>query len=212
MRQMSRNKSKKKVEKNSRQLRADEFTNVKNVKGQFLYTKDGYVMTYLRVLPYNLDLLPREEKGAKTNRQAASFDSDRRDFAYMSFFRELDLDSYKNNLKEKHRATDFIGNRHILEEMMMEATDLSVNGENFEHQHYIKIWKKIEGDLRDAEQEAKMRAEEFRQRYAEVGITVYQIKDADILKMCNLYGNTIQAPYDSVSDNMIYENMLKILG
>lgn len=204
-------KKEKKQMKNSSQLRADEFTNVKDVKSCFLYTKNNYVMGYLLVNPFNIDLLPLEERRAKANRLAASFESDRKDFGYMSFFREIDLDGYKNDLKQRYRSSDEIGSRHILEEMLLEATELSVNGQNFEHQQYVKVWSNIDRDRKEAEEEVKTRLEEFRQRYAEVGITTKIIKDAAILKMCNLYGNTVQAPYDMIGNNLLYENIMKIL-
>lgn len=204
-------KQKKKQMKNSRQLRADDFTNVKDVKNCFLYTKDNYVIGYLLVSSFNIDLLPHEERRAKANRLAASFESDKKDFAYMSFFREIDLDGYKNDLKQRYRASDEIGSRHILEEMLLEATELSVNGQNFEHQQYIKVWSHIDREKKEAEEEVRTRLEEFRQRYFEVGIATKVIKDAEILKMCNLYGNTVQAPYDNIGNNLLYENVMKIL-
>lgn len=211
MRQMKRKKNAEST-RSPRQLRADEYTNVRDVKGFFLYTKDHYVIGYLQVSPFNIDLLPKEERKAKASRLAASFEADKKDFAYMSLFREIDLDGYKNVLKQKHRTTDDIGMRHILEEMLLEATELSVNGENFEHQHYIKIWAKIEGERKEAEEEVKQRLEEFRQRFFEIGVTCKLLRDAEIMKMCNLYGNTVQAPFDTIGDNLLYENIMKILN
>ncbi|MBO5093170.1 MAG: hypothetical protein J6C33_02300 [Lachnospiraceae bacterium] len=162
--------------------------------------------------PLNLDLLPQEERKAKANRLAASFQSDKKDFVYMALFREIDLDGYKNMLKQKYRATDDIGKRHILEEMLLEGTELSVNGENFDHYHYIEIWKKIEGEKKEAEEEVRQRLEEFKQRFFEVGVNCRILHDAEIMKMCNLYGNPVQAPFDTIGDNLLYENIMKILN
>ena len=36
---------------------ARDFTNVKDIQGNLLYTRDGYVIGYLRIYPFNLDLL-----------------------------------------------------------------------------------------------------------------------------------------------------------
>ena len=85
--------------KENRLQTANEFVNVKDIKRKFLYTKDGYVMVYLRIYPYNLDLLSQEERRAKAAALAASFDGDRKDFVYFTFPREIDLDKYKNTLK-----------------------------------------------------------------------------------------------------------------
>lgn len=41
--------------KNERKMTANEFTNVKDIKKIYLYTKDGYVFCYLRIYSFNLD-------------------------------------------------------------------------------------------------------------------------------------------------------------
>lgn len=61
-------------------MTANEFTNVKDVRDCFLYTKDGYIMTYLRIYPINISLMSLEEKKAKTQVLTASFENDRKDF------------------------------------------------------------------------------------------------------------------------------------
>ena len=45
---------------------ANEFVNVKDIKGNFLYTKDDYIFGYVRLYQFNLDLLSREERYIKT--------------------------------------------------------------------------------------------------------------------------------------------------
>ena len=80
---------------------ANEFVNVKEIHDIFLYTKDNYIFCYLRIYPFNLDLLAEEERESIASRLAAAFDGDRKDFCYCTLPRELDLDKYKNFLKQK---------------------------------------------------------------------------------------------------------------
>ena len=82
---------------------ANEFVNVKDIKGNFLYTKDDYIFGYVRLYQFNLDLLSREERYIKTQALTSSFEADRKSFDYLSFPREIDLDDYKNSLKEKYK-------------------------------------------------------------------------------------------------------------
>ena len=82
-------------------ITANEFTNVRDIKDIFLYTKDNYIMAYLQVFPFNLDLLPLQEQASLTRKLAASFEGDRKDFVYFTYPREIDLDDYKNNLKNR---------------------------------------------------------------------------------------------------------------
>jgi len=195
-----------------REITANEFTNVKDVHGMFLYTKDGYIMSYLLIPYFNIELLPEEEKMARTKSLTANMNEDHKSFAYHTFPREIDLDNYKEDLKGRHRSEIAnIGMKHILEEMIREAVELASNGENYEHQHFIKLWQKLGSDRIDSERSLRQRTEDFCMKYNAIGVQAKIIKDQEILKMCNLYGNAIQAPYETL-DSIILESTLKISG
>lgn len=187
---------------------ANEFANVRDIRGIFLYTKDGSVMCYLKMHPYNISLLSKEEKAGRTDVLAKSFDGDRKDFAYFAFPREIDLDDYKRDIKKKYDGAfhDF-GRKHILNEMMMQATELETNGENYEHQHYIKLWRSAGSDVRETERFLRTRLAEFQERYAAAGIQTEILESGEIIKMCSLFGNAQQAPFD-VPANAAYEPMM----
>lgn len=194
-------------------ITANEFTNVKDIVGNFLYSKDGYLYTYLRVYPFNLDLLSKEEKAGITNNLSAAFSSESKDFAYMTFPREIDLDDYKNFLKEQYQSELVdIGRRKLLAIMIKEAIVLSTNGENYEHHHFIKLWKQIGRNLNDAKYELITRAEEFRERYGMAGIHMEILDEEGIIKLCNMYGNSNQAAFDIVDTNTIYSAIPQIRG
>lgn len=195
-----------------KKITANEFANVKDIKDIFLYTKDQFVIVYLRIHFYNIDLLSDSEKRSKSKVLVASFEGDRKDFAYITYPREIDLDAYKNNLKSKYSEEIInIGRKHLLQELIIEATEIASNGENYEHQHFIKLWKFVGSDKKESLNELKTRAEEFKVRYEMIGIPVDIIKEKEILKMCNLFGNSHQAPYINVGDNTIYDQMTKIV-
>ena len=56
------------------QITVNEFVDVKDIKGMFLYTKSNKIFSYLRIYPFNLDLLTTEDRRNLTNRLAAAFD------------------------------------------------------------------------------------------------------------------------------------------
>ncbi len=192
----------------TRQMSANQFTNVKDIVGNVLLSKDGYVFAYIRIPSINIDLLPLMEKKAKATNQAASFKDNRSGFAYCSYPREIDLDVYKNDIKNRYRSEmDNRGRQKILQIMLMEATELSTNGENYDHQHFIKIWQKIGNNKTDAEHLVKTRIEEMKVRYESIGVPAEILKDADIVKMCNMYANSLQAPYDVDNTQYVYETI-----
>lgn len=192
---------------------ANEFTNVKDIKGNFLFRRDGYVLAFLRIYPFNLDLLAKEEKRIKTQTLSSSFDGDRKDFAYCAFPREIDLDEYKNYLKEMYRSElQTIGKRKILEIMIQESIELSTSGENFEHHHFIKIWRKADNNINDTKRELLNRLEEFKQRYDSIGVVAQIMEEEEIIKLCNLFGNSQQIGFETLDKNTVYSPIPQMRG
>lgn len=73
-----------------------------------------------------------------SNKLAAQFKADRKDFVYTTLPREVDMDKYRQSLKERHGSEIDLGRRHLLTIMMNQSQRLISAGENYEHQHYIK--------------------------------------------------------------------------
>ncbi|PNH18540.1 hypothetical protein B6K86_09150 [Lachnospiraceae bacterium] len=178
-----------------RQKSANAIVNVLDVDDYFLYTKDGYLIGFLRIGNINIELLSREELNTMTQRLAMSFEGDRQNFDYFTLPSQVNLDPNKDFLKEKHQATDDLGKRKGLNLMLQELTILSTSGENFEHQHFIRIWKKIGTNIKDTQNELTIRLGEFRDRYVQAGISCEILRGKDIIKLCNLFGNPQQAPF-----------------
>ena len=189
-------------------MTANEFTGVKDIRGCFLYRTDGYIMSYLRVYFLNLDLLSEADRHAKTEVLTRSFVSEKKNFVYEAYPREIDLDKYKNELKDRYKEElNHIGKRHILTIMLNEAIELASNGENFEHVHFIKLWTSPGRNRLDSEKELKDRLSDFQKRYAAVGVRTEILGEQEIIKMCALYGNAVQAVYDVPVNNLIYEQI-----
>lgn len=192
------------------QKTANDLVNVKDIKDIFLYTKDGYLICYLNTGNINIDLLSQEELATVTQRLAMSFEGDRGNFDYFTLPSQVNLDPTKEYLKSKHQETEDLGKRKGLNYMLREVAYLSTSGENFEHQHYIKIWKKIGPNIKDTQKELTIRINEFRERYMDAGNTCEILRENEIIKMCNLFGNPQQAPYVGMGSNSFYETFTQI--
>lgn len=186
-----------------------DFIDAEDVKGMFLYRKDGYVLGYLRVYFFNLNLKSRPEKRGITEMLTSSFKDDRKDFDYFTLPREIDLDKYKDLLKAMHSNTTDLGKRHILAKMMLEGARLSMGGKNFEHQHFIRLWAKDKSRER-AEDEVRERLKDFRNRYASADITTQIMHEQDIIKLCNLFGNSLQASVERADSDRLYAPIMQL--
>ncbi len=193
-------------------LTANQFVNVSDIKGNFLYTKDNMIFGYLRIYPFNKDLLSKEELRAKTQILTSSFESDRKNFSYFAMQREIDLDGQKKDLENKYRSElASVGTRHLLKIMIDELTVLSTSGQNYEHQHYIKLWEPYTTSNRpEVEAELKIRLQDFKNRYESVGIATEILSQQDIIKVCSLFASAAQAPFLQLGKNSRYEPMVRL--
>lgn len=102
------------------------------------------------------------------------------------------------------------GRQKLLQIMLAEATDLATNGENYEHQHFIKIWRREKGNKEETKQILRTRIEDMKIRYNNIGVAATILQEQDIVKMCNLYGNSLQAPYEVSTEQYVYEAITTI--
>ncbi|MBA4688624.1 MAG: hypothetical protein H2184_15845 [Candidatus Galacturonibacter soehngenii] len=188
---------------------SNEFTEVEDIKNDFLYTTYGYVLCYVSIGIMNINLLSDEERATLNRSLTASYKEDKKDFMYCCFPREVNLDKYKEHLSELYRDSD-IGRRHILAEAILDANEKSTNGENFEHQHFIKIWRKKDRDIRDTERSLNDRAMDFIDRYQSINIAATRLDTVEIIKLCNLFGNSSIAPFMNIDQNTIYTAIPKV--
>lgn len=193
-------------------LTANQFVNVSDIKGNFLYTKDNMVFGYLRIHPFNKDLLSKEELRSKTQILTSSFESDRKNFSYFAMQREIDLDGQKKDLERRYRSElSSVGTRHLLKIMIDELTVLSTSGQNYEHQHYIKLWDTYTSSNRpEVEADLRVRLNDFKGRYEAVGISAEILEQQDIIKVCSLFASAAQAPFLQVGKNTRYEPMVRL--
>lgn len=179
----------------SGQMTANEFTNVKDIKGQFLYGKDKMLYTYLKLEPLNLSLVSVEELKVKTKAFTRTFDRQTGAWMYFTLPREVDLDIHKNHVKKAYEeALNDIGHRMLLEMMLQHINELS--GNNYDHQHFIKLWRESGTDAGEAEARLRERANDFKGIFQNAGIKTEILRDVEIIKLCNLYGNNRQAAFE----------------
>lgn len=194
---------------------ANEMTNVRDIRNGLLYRKDNVLVGYMRVYPFNIHLLSREELQQKTDILAASFEGTDVKFVYFSLPREVDLDGYKNFLQDVHmEEIENPERKKIIREMLKQANNLASNGENYEHQHYIRLWTMLGEHYDEAVQEAELKGtmHDFMEKFAQVKIQLSMLSDIDILKVNNLFANSVQAAYDPSLTDLDYTPLTRMEG
>jgi len=194
-----------KSKQNKKLLTANEITDVKDINNNFLYTKSGYAIGYLRLFPINIDLLSEDEIESMCNILTSQFKGEKERFTILSIPRTVDMEIYLNTLADIYeQEIDNPYRKMILKEMIIDASKTVTNGKNFEHQFYIKVWAKYNDNVSGTEEINEERLRYISNYYGSVQNETKRLDDTEILKLCNLFANSNTAVLENYEENNNY--------
>ncbi|WDV44057.1 hypothetical protein PV797_11005 [Clostridiaceae bacterium M8S5] len=167
---------------------AQDFINIIDIKDNFLYTKDGYIMSYFKIQPISIELLSEREKENLCNMLTAELSSIEELFKFLAISRPVDISKLLEEYTELlHNSTDQI-QKTLLRKEIFEVNDYALSGDVVERQFYIVLWQKCnEG----AESHLLKRTKEFMKRFDSCGINCTLLKEGEILGLCSLVNNSV---------------------
>ncbi len=186
MRLFKNKPTKQELEQKQRMQTANEFINVKDVKGSTLYTKDGYIFAFLKINPISLELLSPREKEKKIRNFAAEFSSEKKSFKFFSISRPVDISGLTSWITALLQdVTDPIRKELILNEIR-EVSAFALTGEVVERQFYLIIWETAN---EDGEKELSRRANELENKFSSCEIVAELCGQETIIRLLNLFAN-----------------------
>lgn len=194
-------RSKGKDIKRAEEITANELTDVKDIKNDVLYTKSHYVIGYMRLYPINIDLLSENEKENLCETLTGSFKDEKLQFEILVIPRTVDMERYLNYLSTKYDEEVASASRKmLLRDMLNQGSREIMDGQNFEHQFYLKIWAPYNANNVGIENKIKERLLDFQRRYNSIGNNTEILKDSEIIKLCNLFTNSNNAVFESYEE------------
>ena len=173
------------------QMTANEFVNVKDIRGSFLYTRDGMALAYLKIFPISKQL-------------TASLSSGQYPFQLLAVSRPVDISPLMAELSSTLTSSSDIKQKELLKHEIVEMGGFALSGEVVERQFYIKIWDRtVDGVERDLLQKLKYLSGYF----ADCGIQTEILEQQDIVRLCNLVNN----PADVHLEDAGFEAAIPIL-
>lgn len=168
------------------QTTANEFVNVKDIRGNFLYTRDNVALAYLKIFPISTELFSKNEKRLIAKQLTASLSSGQYPFQLLAVSRPVDISPLLSELSAALTASSDIKQKELLKHEIVEMGGFALSGEVVERQFYIKIWDKaVDGVERDLLQKLKYLSGYF----ADCGIQTEILEQQDIVRLCNLVNN-----------------------
>lgn len=175
----------KQVSKNKNHSTQD-FTNTLDIDRGFLYTKDGLIIRYVRILPISVGLLSDREKKTIIKQLAAELSNEKAPFHFLAISRPVDVQPLLEQDMELKAQTDNPIQKELLQKEMETISDFSFGEQVVEKQFYFYLTGR---DGEDAEQELKKRMQDFAEHFEAVGIKTEILKDDEIIRLCNLVNN-----------------------
>lgn len=173
---------------------AQDFVNIVDIKDNFLYTKDSYIMSYFKIQPISIELLSETEKENLCNTLTAELSSVNEPFKFIAISRPVDisglLEEYTQLLHNSHNHIQ----KELLRKEIYEMNDYALSGEVVERQFYIVLWQKYHEDV---ESELLKKTKEFIKRFESCGIDCTLLKEGEIVGLCSLVNNSI---YESIGE------------
>jgi hypothetical protein len=183
---------------------ANEFINVKDICGNFLYTRDNLALCYLKLTPISIDLYSKTEKRNIVRTLTAEMSGIQFPFKFIAVSRPIDISPLISELHSLLMTSDS-KQKDLLRAEMIEMSNFAMGGDIVERQFYIVIWDKaIDGAERELMNRARLVAENFNSCKVPCEI----LNQQDIVRLCNLVNNP---SYTHIEDNS-FEATIPILG
>lgn len=167
------------------QKTANEFVNVKDIKGKYLYTRDQLVLCYLKINPISIDLFSKSEKQQLVKQLTANMSGIQHPFKFLAVSRPVDITPLISELSAA-LATSDPKQKELLKQEILEMTTFALSGEVVERQFYIVLWEKAD---EGAEKELLVKAKDFAGNLGDCGIGCEILEQQDIVRLCNLINN-----------------------
>lgn len=167
------------------QKTANEFVNVKDIKGKYLYTRDQLVLCYLKINPISIDLFSKSEKQQLVKQLTANMSGIQHPFKFLAVSRPVDITPLISELSAA-LATSDPKQKELLRQEILEMTTFALSGEVVERQFYIVLWEKAD---EGAEKEVLVKAKDLAGNLSDCGIGCEILEQQDIVRLCNLINN-----------------------
>ncbi|MBM7562498.1 hypothetical protein [Fusibacter tunisiensis] len=176
-----------------KQKTAQEFVNVKDIHDNFLYTRDGQIIAYIKIHPISIDLFSDSEKEQISKVLTAELSSVQKPFKFLAVSRPVDITPLVNEYQSLLSETTDQKQKELLRNEIMEISNFATSGEVIERNFFIMMWSPYRQGV---EPELIKECKEMIQKFESVNISSDIIKEQEIVRLCNLINNPAYIYYE----------------
>lgn len=156
--------------------------NILDIKNNFIYTKDNYIIMALKIYAINMQLFSRRELNLKVKEVTNELANDLKELKFITVSRPVDVAGLVENLRVLSSETETQKQKNLLKQNIKETVRLTVTGDIVERQNFITIFEK-NSDV--AEKELQKRAMDLVNKFNNCGIRVEILGEQELIQLCN---------------------------
>lgn len=183
-----------------------DFINIRDIKGNFLYTNDDKICAFFRIDPITVDLYSQREKRQLCQLLSSQLASENKPFKFLAVSRPVDISPLISEYKQIIDTTQDTKVKDILKNEMIEMNNYAHSGDVVQRQFYFMIWEDYK---RNNEQDLMKRITEFANKFKTCRLSGEILKQHEMVRLCNLVNNPA---YTHIEDMSMEANIPTIIG
>ena len=165
-------------QKNKNTQSLNQFLNIKDIKGNYLYTLDEQVISFIKVNPMNIELLSDKELESKMDFESIEFSNEQFPYKIIVIPRAVDISDYIREQEElRNKLTDDVC-IEIINNRIISTTEMIENKNIIENEFYIMIFDANKDNI---EIELNKRANNWISRLKNCGLKSEILEERDII-------------------------------
>ena len=179
------NKTKK--QKNNKKLTSNQYINVSDIKNNILYTKDNYVIAFIKVGTVSISTMSKTDINILTKTLSSEFASVKSNLRMLKISKPIDISSLTNSYREMYKNSSDLKQKELLREATMFLHKYSTNGNELENEYYFIVRERLNNNsVIEVEKIATSIARKFQAGKVQANICSTE----EIARLCNLFTNT----------------------
>lgn len=165
-------------QKNKNTQSLNQFLNIKDIKGNYLYTLDEQVISFIKVNPMNIELLSDKELESKMDFASIEFSNEQFPYKIIVIPRAVDISDY---IREQEELRNKLTNDvciEIINNRIISTTEMIENKNIIENEFYIMIFDANKDNI---EVELNKRANNWISRLKNCGLKSEILEERDII-------------------------------
>lgn len=164
----------------------NEEIGILDIRNNFIYTDNNYVIAGLKIHSINTQLLSKAESKTLIRELSSEVSSEKEEMKYFTISRTVDITSLQEEIKQMIEDTDNVVRKNLLKNHLRELQILSLNGDIVERQSFIMINSKR---VDNCEKNLLKRLNELSNKFERCGIKNEILDEYALIQLCNSFLN-----------------------